>query len=37
MKLMMKKKKATSILADFGLGHRTNNLPSELSGGEQQE
>ena len=27
---------ATSILADFGLGHRTNNLPSELSGGEQQ-
>ena len=28
--------KATSILADFGLGHRTNNLPSELSGGEQQ-
>ena len=30
------KEKATSILADFGLGHRTNNLPSELSGGEQQ-
>ena len=29
--------KATSILADFGLGHRTNNLPSGLSGGEQQE
>ena len=28
--------KATSILADFGLGNRTNNLPSELSGGEQQ-
>ena len=28
--------KATSILADFGLGHRKNNLPSELSGGEQQ-
>ena len=28
--------KATSILDDFGLGHRTNNLPSELSGGEQQ-
>ena len=30
------KEKATSILADFGLAHRTNNLPSELSGGEQQ-
>ena len=30
------KEKATSILTDFGLGHRKNNLPSELSGGEQQ-
>ena len=32
----MKKKKADSILSDIGLGHRKNNLPSELSGGEQQ-
>ena len=30
------KEKATLILSDFGLGNRTNNLPSELSGGEQQ-
>ena len=30
------RKKATAILSDIGLGHRINNLPSELSGGEQQ-
>ena len=30
------KKKANSILSDVGLAHRKNNLPSELSGGEQQ-
>ena len=30
------KKKANLILSDMGLGHRKNNLPSELSGGEQQ-
>ncbi len=30
------KKKANLILSDIGLGHRKNNLPSELSGGEQQ-
>ena len=30
------KKKANSILSDIGLAHRKNNLPSELSGGEQQ-
>ena len=29
-------KKAALILSDFGLEHRINNLPSELSGGEQQ-
>ena len=31
-----KKKKANLILSEIGLGHRKNNLPSELSGGEQQ-
>ena len=30
------KKKANLILSEIGLGHRKNNLPSELSGGEQQ-
>ena len=30
------KQKANLILSDMGLGHRKNNLPSELSGGEQQ-
>mgnify|MGYP002058961906 CR=1 FL=1 len=30
------KAKATSILSEIGLGHRKYNLPSELSGGEQQ-
>ncbi len=30
------KNKANLILSDIGLGHRKNNLPSELSGGEQQ-
>ena len=29
-------KKAMEALSDVGLGHRPNNLPSELSGGEQQ-
>ena len=29
-------KKADSLLEEIGLGHRKNNLPSELSGGEQQ-
>ena len=29
-------KKANSLLEEIGLGHRKNNLPSELSGGEQQ-
>jgi putative ABC transport system ATP-binding protein len=27
---------AKSLLAEFGLSHRINHLPSELSGGEQQ-
>ena len=27
---------AKALLADFGLSHRLNHLPSELSGGEQQ-
>ena len=35
-KIANEKKKASSILADLGLGNRKNNLPSELSGGEQQ-
>ncbi len=35
-KINDEKKKANSILSDIGLGHRKNNLPSELSGGEQQ-
>jgi len=30
------KEKASLILSDIGLDHRKNNLPSELSGGEQQ-
>ena len=30
------KKKACKILSDIGLVQRKNNLPSELSGGEQQ-
>ena len=30
------KEKAIGILSDIGLLHRRNNLPSELSGGEQQ-
>lgn len=30
------KKKATEILEKIGLGHRLNNYPSQLSGGEQQ-
>ena len=30
-------KKATSILSDIGLADKKNNLPSELSGGEQQK
>jgi putative ABC transport system ATP-binding protein len=35
-KIENEKEKAISILSDIGLGHRRNNLPSELSGGEQQ-
>ena len=35
-KIQNEKEKAISILSDIGLGHRKNNLPSELSGGEQQ-
>ena len=34
--IFQERKKATAILSDIGLGHRINNLPSELSGGEQQ-
>lgn len=30
------KKKATEILTQIGLGHRLNNRPARLSGGEQQ-
>ena len=36
-KIKNEKEKATAILYDIGLEHRKNNLPSELSGGEQQE
>ena len=35
-KIKNEKKKAITILENFGLMHRKNNLPSELSGGEQQ-
>jgi len=35
-KLINPKKKATEILEELGLGKKINNLPSELSGGEQQ-
>ena len=35
-KLINPKKKAISILEELGLGKKINNLPSELSGGEQQ-
>ena len=35
-KIQNEKEKAIGILSDIGLGHRRNNLPSELSGGEQQ-
>ena len=35
-KIENEKKKAITILEDFGLTNRKNNLPSELSGGEQQ-
>ena len=35
-KIENEKKKAITILENFGLTHRKNNLPSELSGGEQQ-
>ena len=35
-KLMNPKKKAIAILEELGLGKKINNLPSELSGGEQQ-
>jgi len=30
------KQRASDLLKEFGLGHRLNNRPSELSGGEQQ-
>ena len=36
-KIKNEKKKLISILSDIGLEHRKNNLPSELSGGEQQK
>lgn len=35
-KLINPKKKAITILEELGLGKKINNLPSELSGGEQQ-
>ncbi len=35
-KLINPKKKAIGILEELGLGNKINNLPSELSGGEQQ-
>ena len=35
-KIQNEKEKAIGILSEIGLGHRRNNLPSELSGGEQQ-
>ena len=35
-KLINPKKKAIAILEELGLGKKINNLPSELSGGEQQ-
>ena len=35
-KLTNPKKKAMAILEELGLGKKINNLPSELSGGEQQ-
>ena len=35
-KINNEKEKAISILEDFGLVNRKNNLPAELSGGEQQ-
>ena len=35
-KLINPKKKAKAILEELGLGKKINNLPSELSGGEQQ-
>ena len=35
-KIKNEKEKANLILSDVGLDHRKNNLPSELSGGEQQ-
>ena len=35
-KIRNEEEKANLILSDIGLGHRKNNLPSELSGGEQQ-
>ena len=35
-KIENEKEKASLILEDIGLDHRKNNLPSELSGGEQQ-
>ena len=35
-KIENEKKKAITILENFGLKNRKNNLPSELSGGEQQ-
>ena len=35
-KIQNEKEKAMAILSDIGLSHRRNNLPSELSGGEQQ-
>ena len=36
-KINNEKKKKSLILADIGLDHRKDNLPSELSGGEQQQ
>jgi putative ABC transport system ATP-binding protein len=35
-KIQNEKEKAIGILSEIGLGHRRDNLPSELSGGEQQ-
>ena len=35
-KIGNEEEKANLILSDIGLNHRKNNLPSELSGGEQQ-